>query len=869
MDSNPFLKGVKNASIGLKRTVERLSVDVMGSVGLSNPSLPDAFPHYDHVASLYFAQTDALKALRGDAVAAFDAMARSTGTAHTLARRLRDALPKSSSDDSRMAAEALMLSQATVADEVLSRVERRVKKRVIAPADEELDKARDVAARVSLRKKVMLDAQRYRARVSDGADGGEDERKARDKLAELATITDELLAVMNAAMPRRATLLERAVAETIEFERRFYVDSARLMDRCIDTVGQERLAAIRGSGEETSAVMTQATTTAPADDDILGLQQRPSRRPSQQQQQPVDDDFAGLARPARRPSQQTASQPVDDDFAAIGRPTRRRSPQPQSQSQPPRSRTTNGATSTSLWDEDDDDDDDEQVMRPRNPFDEDDDMSTAVPRVRREEPAPTSSTSFVPSFGTREPQKSYPSAGVGKRESVGGYPAAGVGSRESTSAYPTGGSRQRENAYPTAKTSRSRPPSAAPAGVSANRSTSTTKPPRRNRSDAEADLLNFDEPDITSSSRTSRPKKSAAPPAAAATEDLLDLGSGKRSGSMARSASGSAMEGDLLGDFGNVSSAAPTKSRSMNPSRTRNPSPSMSASSSVPTMAGATTARSTPTSAAPAPGENLEREQLRKKHEAEIKARADEKLAAVREREKAVEKERDQKDDARGAAEAKVNQWMGNGARRGNLRALLASLDTVLYPGATWTAVNMTILQANPKVKINYHKAILQVHPDKIGSKNLPPDQQVLAELIFDELKNAYEVWTAEQEGRPPPPGSVGPKRAQNSGANGPGGFGNMGGMGRPGMYNNMGRGGMGMGGMPMGGMGRSGMGGMGMGGMGRGMGRGMGMGAMGGMPMGGRGMGGMYGAGTGRRGTGMGNMPQGFGTGRNTQQRR
>lgn len=31
-----------------------------------------------------------------------------------------------------------------------------------------------------------------------------------------------------------------------------------------------------------------------------------------------------------------------------------------------------------------------------------------------------------------------------------------------------------------------------------------------------------------------------------------------------------------------------------------------------------------------------------------------------------------------------------------------------------------------------------------ISEKNLPPDQQVLAELIFDKLQNGYEIWTAE-----------------------------------------------------------------------------------------------------------------------------
>lgn len=873
MENNAFVKGLKNASIGVKRAVERMSIDVMSNVGLSNPAT-DSYPKYDHILSLYLSQTDSLKHLRSDALSAFEAISRSTATAHALAARLNDTLPPSSPPlPARLAAEALLNAQASIADEVLSRVERRLTKRVIQPANEELDRARDLLARVQYRKKVLLDAQRYRSRVNESSNLlTEDERKAKEKSEELAHVTEELLTAMTAAIPRRAALVERSVAETFEFQRRFYLDSARAFGAAVDAVGIDRLAAIRGSGEDSQPSLD-------LDDDLLNS--RLNRRPPQPPQPPV-------TAPPRR---------------------------------------SNGP---SLWDEDDDEVD--HVPSPglsENPFDRDSgipsefDSNHSRPRRGREDSTSSStaytstrespSSTYPASAAKRETNSSYPSGGVGARESTSSsypssgvgarestgssYPSSGVGARESTSSsyptvgvgtrestsssyptsgvgarestassYPTGGSRQRESLYPTKAPGRGRPPpSAPPSGAASKPATKENGPAGKNRNRADADiLLNFDDHDVPApptrpSGRSRRPAQPA--PVAAGVEDLLDLGSGPKRES-GKNASTSAMEGDLLGDFANFSTAAPARSRSTNPPRQRNASPSMSASSSAPSMAGVAFSRSNATSS-DSGSVNLEREQLRKKHEAEIKARADEKLAAVRERERAEEKERDQKDNARGAAEARVNQWTGNGTRRGNLRALLASLDTVLYPGATWKTVTMDSLKANSKVKVNYHKAILQVHPDKIGSKNLPADQQVLAELIFDELKNGYEVWTAEQEGRPPPPGSVGPKNAMNG--TGFGGMSGMGGMSRAGMYNNMG--GMGRGGMGMGGMGglNRNMGGMGMGGMG-GMGRGN-MGGMGGRGM--NGMGGMggYGAQAGRRGTGMGNIPQGYG--RSGQQRR
>jgi len=50
-----------------------------------------------------------------------------------------------------------------------------------------------------------------------------------------------------------------------------------------------------------------------------------------------------------------------------------------------------------------------------------------------------------------------------------------------------------------------------------------------------------------------------------------------------------------------------------------------------------------------------------------------------------------------------------------NLRALLASLDTVLWPLAGWSKVGMGDLVMPSKVKVVYMKAIAKVHPDKVS----------------------------------------------------------------------------------------------------------------------------------------------------------
>jgi hypothetical protein len=51
-----------------------------------------------------------------------------------------------------------------------------------------------------------------------------------------------------------------------------------------------------------------------------------------------------------------------------------------------------------------------------------------------------------------------------------------------------------------------------------------------------------------------------------------------------------------------------------------------------------------------------------------------------------------------------------------NLRALVASLDTVLWPELGWQKVGMAELVTPNQVKLRYTKAIAKVHPDKVRS---------------------------------------------------------------------------------------------------------------------------------------------------------
>ena len=102
-----------------------------------------------------------------------------------------------------------------------------------------------------------------------------------------------------------------------------------------------------------------------------------------------------------------------------------------------------------------------------------------------------------------------------------------------------------------------------------------------------------------------------------------------------------------------------------------------------------------------------------------------------------------EEDAIRVQLEPKIKAWSEEYGKKKQLQALLASLHTILWPGAKWKAISMGDILQPAKVKKFYFKATLVVHPDKTG--NLPADQRFLAKRIFDALSQAKTIWDDSQ----------------------------------------------------------------------------------------------------------------------------
>uniref|UniRef100_A0A7E4V094 Cyclin-G-associated kinase n=1 Tax=Panagrellus redivivus TaxID=6233 RepID=A0A7E4V094_PANRE len=88
-----------------------------------------------------------------------------------------------------------------------------------------------------------------------------------------------------------------------------------------------------------------------------------------------------------------------------------------------------------------------------------------------------------------------------------------------------------------------------------------------------------------------------------------------------------------------------------------------------------------------------------------------------------------------------IRNWTHD--KNGNIRALLSSLNEVLWEGAgNWNVPSITDMLSDSVVKKSYHRACLLVHPDKQVGK----PHHALAQAIFTELNKAMVAFENERK---------------------------------------------------------------------------------------------------------------------------
>ncbi|CAH9114329.1 unnamed protein product [Cuscuta epithymum] len=142
-------------------------------------------------------------------------------------------------------------------------------------------------------------------------------------------------------------------------------------------------------------------------------------------------------------------------------------------------------------------------------------------------------------------------------------------------------------------------------------------------------------------------------------------------------------------------------------------------------------------------GESEERRRARMDRTQRTQERAAKALAEMNQRDLQVQREQEERQRIAESFDIEIKRWAAG--KEGNLRALLSTLQYVLWPECGWQPVSLTDLITGASVKKVYRKATLCIHPDKVQQKGATLQQKYVSEKVFDLLKEAWNKFNSEE----------------------------------------------------------------------------------------------------------------------------
>ncbi|WJX47795.1 hypothetical protein P8452_34445 [Trifolium repens] len=142
-------------------------------------------------------------------------------------------------------------------------------------------------------------------------------------------------------------------------------------------------------------------------------------------------------------------------------------------------------------------------------------------------------------------------------------------------------------------------------------------------------------------------------------------------------------------------------------------------------------------------GESEERRKARLERHQRSQERVAKALAEKNQRDLQTQREQAERSRLGETLDFEIKRW--SAGKEGNLRALLSTLQYVLWPECGWQPVGLTDLITAAAVKKAYRKATLCIHPDKVQQKGANLQQKYIAEKVFDLLKEAWNKFNSEE----------------------------------------------------------------------------------------------------------------------------
>lgn len=138
-------------------------------------------------------------------------------------------------------------------------------------------------------------------------------------------------------------------------------------------------------------------------------------------------------------------------------------------------------------------------------------------------------------------------------------------------------------------------------------------------------------------------------------------------------------------------------------------------------------------------------ESRRKRFEKERHLRTKERVSKIlvekKHKEFEIEEEQEEKTKTSEKLDIEIKRW--SAGKEGNIRALLSTLQYVLWPECGWRPVPLIEIIEGAAVRKAYQKARLCVHPDKLQQKGASLQQKYIAEKVFNILQEAWAIFSS------------------------------------------------------------------------------------------------------------------------------
>lgn len=144
-------------------------------------------------------------------------------------------------------------------------------------------------------------------------------------------------------------------------------------------------------------------------------------------------------------------------------------------------------------------------------------------------------------------------------------------------------------------------------------------------------------------------------------------------------------------------------------------------------------------------GKQLNREELVARREAAIQEKVNQALEFKQELDENQKREGEELEAAKLKHDKILTEWaFDQSKKKRNVRTLLTTMHKVLWPDNSWKAIGLGDVIEPKKVKLQFRKAMLVVHPDRCNT--MSAENRFIGKRIFEGINDSYQEFLKSEQ---------------------------------------------------------------------------------------------------------------------------